>query len=103
MTNINKLSIKEKIGYALGDGAANIAWRGVATFLFVFYTDVFGLNPATVLLNPHFSEIFKRFNAELIEIKTDTKEEGSTNGNNTSVTSSTAATPSTTSSTTSST
>ncbi len=43
-----KLSVKEKIGYALGDGAANIAWRGVATFLIVFYTDVFGLNPAAV-------------------------------------------------------
>ena len=28
----NKISLKEKIGYALGDGAANIAWRGVATF-----------------------------------------------------------------------
>ncbi|OEK09500.1 MFS transporter [Flavivirga aquatica] len=48
MSNTNKLSIKEKIGYALGDGAANIAWRGVATFLFIFYTDIFGLNPATV-------------------------------------------------------
>lgn len=47
-TNFNKISIKEKIGYALGDGAANIAWRGVATFLFIFYTDVFGLNPASV-------------------------------------------------------
>ena len=44
----NKLSLKEKIGYALGDGAANIAWRGVATFLFIFYTDVFGLSPVTV-------------------------------------------------------
>ena len=43
-----KLKIREKIGYALGDGAANIAWRGVSTFLFVFYTDVFGLNPAAV-------------------------------------------------------
>ncbi len=43
-----KLSLKEKIGYALGDGAANIAWRGVATFLFIFYTDVFGLSPVTV-------------------------------------------------------
>jgi len=43
-----KLKISEKIGYALGDGAANIAWRGVATFLFIFYTDVFGLNPAVV-------------------------------------------------------
>lgn len=44
----NKVSLKEKIGYALGDGAANIAWRGVATFLFIFYTDVFGLSPITV-------------------------------------------------------
>jgi len=48
MANTHKISIKEKIGYALGDGAANIAWRGVATFLFIFYTDVFGLSPATV-------------------------------------------------------
>jgi GPH family glycoside/pentoside/hexuronide:cation symporter len=43
-----KLKVSEKIGYALGDGAANIAWRGVSTFLFIFYTDVFGLNPAAV-------------------------------------------------------
>ncbi len=43
-----KISVFEKIGYALGDGAANIAWRGVATFLFVFYTDVFGIDPAAV-------------------------------------------------------
>ncbi|MDC0008339.1 MFS transporter [bacterium] len=43
-----KVSIKEKIGYGLGDGAANIGWRGVGTFLFIFYTDVFGLDPVTV-------------------------------------------------------
>ena len=48
MLSNKKLSLKEKIGYALGDGAANIAWRGVATFLFIFYTDVFGLSPVTV-------------------------------------------------------
>ncbi|MDP5061847.1 MAG: MFS transporter [Maribacter sp.] len=47
-TDQTKISLKEKIGYALGDGAANIAWRGVATFLFIFYTDVFGLSPVTV-------------------------------------------------------
>ncbi len=45
---MGKIKIGEKIGYALGDGAANIAWRGVATFLFIFYTDVFGLSPVTV-------------------------------------------------------
>ncbi len=48
MSANEKISIKEKIGYAFGDGAANIAWRGVATFLFIFYTDVFGLSPITV-------------------------------------------------------
>jgi len=48
MKGNHKISLKEKIGYALGDGAANIAWRGVATFLFIFYTDVFGLSPVTV-------------------------------------------------------
>ena len=48
MAGFEKLSFKEKLGYGLGDGAANIAWRGVATFLFIFYTDVFGLSPVTV-------------------------------------------------------
>lgn len=48
MTDQNTLPLREKLGYALGDGAANIAWRGVATFLFVFYTDVFGISPVTV-------------------------------------------------------
>lgn len=48
MTNTYKIKFSEKIGYALGDGAANIAWRGVATFLFVFYTDVFGISPVAV-------------------------------------------------------
>lgn len=47
-TTGHRLSIKEKVGYAFGDGAANIAWRGVATFLLIFYTDVFGLEPAVV-------------------------------------------------------
>jgi GPH family glycoside/pentoside/hexuronide:cation symporter len=48
MSEQNRIPLQEKIGYALGDGAANIAWRGVATFLFIFYTDVFGLSPVTV-------------------------------------------------------
>lgn len=48
MGNGTKLSFGEKLGYGLGDGAANIAWRGVATFLFIFYTDVYGLDPVSV-------------------------------------------------------
>ncbi|WP_282037937.1 MFS transporter [Saccharicrinis aurantiacus] len=57
--NTNKISIREKIGYALGDGAANIAWRGVSTFLLFFYTDVFGLTAAAaglLLLVARFSD-----------------------------------------------
>jgi len=44
----DKISLKEKIGFALGDGAANIAWRGVSTFLFIYYTDVVGIDPISV-------------------------------------------------------
>jgi GPH family glycoside/pentoside/hexuronide:cation symporter len=61
---VEKLALKEKIGYALGDGAANIAWRGVATFLFIFYTDVFGINPATVGL----LMLIARFSDGIIDI-----------------------------------
>ena len=43
---MEKLALKEKIGYALGDTAANIAWRSLTTFLLVFYTDVFGISAA---------------------------------------------------------
>ena len=56
---MERLSFKEKAGFALGDGAANIAWRGVSTFLLIFYTDVFGINPAAVgllLLIARFSD-----------------------------------------------
>lgn len=45
---VEGVSIREKIAYAMGDASANIAWRGVAAFLFIVYTDVFGLNPAAV-------------------------------------------------------
>lgn len=57
--NTGKVSLKEKIGYGLGDAAANIGWRGVGTFLIIFYTDVVGLDPATVgvlLLTARFSD-----------------------------------------------
>ena len=57
--NKEKVSFKEKFGYGLGDAAANIGWRGVGTFLIIFYTDVVGLSPATVgalLLIARFSD-----------------------------------------------
>jgi GPH family glycoside/pentoside/hexuronide:cation symporter len=41
-----KLSIKEKIGYGLGDTASNIVFQMVANFMLIFYTDVYGLSAA---------------------------------------------------------
>lgn len=73
---MEKLSLKEKIGYALGDGAANIAWRGVSTFLFIFYTDVFGINPAAVgllLLVARFSDGVSDIAMGIIGDRTNTK------------------------------
>ena len=42
------LKLKEKIGYACGDVASNFYWRVFDVFLFIFYTDVFGLSAAAV-------------------------------------------------------
>ncbi|MGL1957756.1 MAG: MFS transporter [Colwellia sp.] len=44
----NRLSVKEKLGYACGDVASNFYWRVFDVFLFIFYTDVFGLSAAAV-------------------------------------------------------
>ena len=40
------LTIKEKIGYGLGDTASNIVFQMVANFMLIFYTDVYGLSAA---------------------------------------------------------
>jgi GPH family glycoside/pentoside/hexuronide:cation symporter len=41
-----RLSLKEKVGYALGDTASNFYWKTFEFFLLIFYTDVFGISPA---------------------------------------------------------
>lgn len=43
-----KLSLKEKIGFSLGDTASNIYFQTFIIFLLNFYTDVFGLPAAAV-------------------------------------------------------
>ena len=42
-TNTQKLSVKEKVGYALGDLAANLVFQTLMTYLAYFYTDIYGL------------------------------------------------------------
>lgn len=43
-----KLSVKEKIGYSLGDTASNLFFQTFILFLPIFYTDVFGLPAAAM-------------------------------------------------------
>ena len=42
-----KLSVTEKVGYSLGDLAANLIFQTLITFLAFFYTDVFGIPAGT--------------------------------------------------------
>jgi glycoside/pentoside/hexuronide:cation symporter, GPH family len=52
-----KLSIKEKIGYSLGDTASHFVWDMVGFWLLFFYTDVYGISAAaagTIMLIARF-------------------------------------------------
>ncbi|MBL4560748.1 MAG: MFS transporter [Labilibaculum sp.] len=46
-TSNGKVSIVEKIGYSLGDLAANLIFQTLMTFIAFFYTDVYKIPPAT--------------------------------------------------------
>lgn len=43
-----KLSLKEKIGYGMGDAGSCMIWSVLALYLTWFYTDVYGLDPGIV-------------------------------------------------------
>ncbi len=47
-----KLSLKEKIGYSLGDFSANLVFQTLVTYLAYFYTDIYGLknNDASLII-----------------------------------------------------
>jgi len=53
-----KLSIKEKIGFSLGDMAGNFVYQSVVLLLAFYYTDVYGLDAATVTAIFLFVRIF---------------------------------------------
>jgi GPH family glycoside/pentoside/hexuronide:cation symporter len=46
--NAEKLSLKEKIGYSLGDTASNLFFQTFIFFITIFYTDVFGISAKAV-------------------------------------------------------
>lgn len=47
-TNIQKVSMQEKLSYGAGDFATGIVWHVSSMFLMFYYTMVIGLNPATI-------------------------------------------------------
>ncbi len=44
----HKVSVKERLGYSLGDAASGLIFTGAATFLTFFYTDIIGLAAGAV-------------------------------------------------------
>lgn len=45
---MEKLKLKEKIGYGFGDFASSMFWKMFGVYLLFFYTDVFGVSAAAV-------------------------------------------------------
>jgi GPH family glycoside/pentoside/hexuronide:cation symporter len=43
---VDRISLKEKIGYSLGDASSNLYWKTFEFYLMFFYTDVFGISAA---------------------------------------------------------
>jgi len=43
-----KLSVKEKIGYSLGDGAANFIFQTIMLLQLSFYTNTFGIGAGVI-------------------------------------------------------
>lgn len=42
----DRISLKEKVGYSLGDASSNLYWKTFEFYLMFFYTDVFGISAA---------------------------------------------------------
>ncbi|KPM47850.1 MFS transporter [Jiulongibacter sediminis] len=60
-TQNHKLSILEKVGYSLGDLAANLVFQTLVTYLAYFYTDIYGLKTEDATLVTLFVGLFAAF------------------------------------------
>lgn len=74
--NTLKLTVKEKVGYSLGDAAANLVFQMMLMFQLKFYTDVFGLEglvAGTVLLVARVADAFVDPAVGVLSDKTQTR------------------------------
>jgi GPH family glycoside/pentoside/hexuronide:cation symporter len=71
-----KISLKEKIGYSVGDTASNLFFQTFILFITIFYTDVFGITAKAVGTMFLITKIWDAINDPLMGIiadRTDTK------------------------------
>ncbi|MFW5768315.1 MAG: MFS transporter [Bacteroidota bacterium] len=76
MSNDKKLSVKEKIGYGLGDTASHFVWDMVGFWILIFYTDTFGISAAaagTIMLIARFWDMFSDPLMGIITDRTNTR------------------------------
>ena len=58
---MKQLTLREKVGYAMGDAGANLVFQMMMVYQLKFYTDIFGLEGAvagTVLVAAPFIAMF---------------------------------------------
>lgn len=71
-----KLSIKEKIGYGVGDTASHFVWDMVGFWILIFYTDTYGISAAaagTIMLIARFWDMVSDPIMGVIADRTNTK------------------------------
>lgn len=71
VTAAQKVSMGEKIGYSLGDGAANLIFQMMMMFQLFFYTDVFGIKATVAGMILLVARIFDAFVDPLVGILSD--------------------------------
>lgn len=69
--NIQKLSLKEKIGYGLGDAAFSMFWKLFSMYLMFFYTDIYGISAVAVGTMFLITRIWDAVNDPLVGILAD--------------------------------
>lgn len=65
------VTMKEKIGYSLGDGSANLIFQMMMMFQLFFYTDVFGIKATAAGMILLFARIFDAFVDPVVGILSD--------------------------------
>lgn len=68
---MEKLKLKEKVGYGLGDFASSMFWKMFSVYLLFFYTDVFGISAAVVGTMFLVTRVFDGLNDPLMGILAD--------------------------------